>query len=756
MADNTLNINSTGLVGDNAQPLDLSKISFGGGAANNPLPSSNGLTPSTPGLVINSAPQNNPVQYPFVGMNGDTLFSNPQQFFAAGGKQDFSNVTTYNPNSVSQPDANTQFYKFSNSPNIYQNKGYQAPASTGGGSVPPPNTPVSGSLINGGNVNADGSPYQGTSVNPNNQTNSSALGSAPVTNNDIQTLLQKNLDSQDAIIQQVVSAINDPAYAQAQSQALGAQQELSNFDTSVQGGMSNIMKKPIALEFQQGQEAALTRDSAFTRSSLANQANYYQNVLTNANTTRQQKIQAASFMYDASRNKLSDTVNLYKSTAPENIGTNYNPATGLLTATMRNPLTGAVSVQALGNIGAQKSYTTTNISQLPDGSTVFVGVDAMGNVTTQPLFDAAGQPVAATGNNSVTTPSSLSGAFPTGAQQQPNSAAAVNNVSGLKANGQFVSYNDPMQSLAATAQDIANKQAGQTSTGLNGNSTLSQFVNTWITGNPNKTGGYTAKDVAATLQQYGVSNASPNTPIGTLSPVALAAAIAKHETGFTVNQNGGQVAGAQTSAPQNVTPEYIQQVVGTLPPQLQSAVNYLPDGTPFFDGNRLADTTQIKLAQVYQSKTGIPYIDKGNAEKLNAIADTQKNLSDFSKLADQVLSGGIVGKATNWLTLGLGNILGSTAITNFNSFRTAAVNAMQSLGSNAGGSFRITQSEINTAVNNLPKSTDNREQADAKITALDKQLNNWLTQIIPGYKPSTASAGGVDYTAALNQLAGAQ
>lgn len=708
-------------------------------------------------LPINTAAKANPVSYPFNGMNGDTLFSNPQQFFQAGGKQDFSNVTTYNPNAASGPASNVQFYKFSNSPNIYQNKNYQATPANGGninntGSIPAPSytgTGGSASISDGTIDPATGQPYSTVSINPDNQTGSTTLGSQPVTNNDIQSILQKNLDSQDAIIQQVTSAMTDPAYAKAQMDAMNAGQAVSNNDVALQGGMADVMKKPIGLEFQQGQEAAITRDNAFTRSSLVNQANYYQNVLNNANTTRQQKIQAASFMYDASRNKLSDTINLYKATAPENIGTNYNPATGLLTATMRNPLTGQVTVQPLGNIGAQKAYTTTNISQLPDGSTVFVGVDAMGNVTTHPLFDAGGQPVSTSGQ-SITTPSSLNGSFPQGAQTA-GSAALVNNVSGLKdpTTGKFASYSDPMQSLAATAQDIANKQAGHTSSGLNGNSTLSQFVNTWITGNPNKQGGYTANDVAGTLAQYGVSGVTGNTPIGTLSPVALAAAIAKHETGFTVNQGA-----SQASAPQQITPEYIQHVVQTLPPQLQSSVNYLPDGTPFFDGNRLADTTQIKLAQTYQSKTGIPYIDKGNAEKLNSIATTQKNLQDFQTLADNTLGSGILGKATNWASLSLQSLFGGTTLNNFNSFRTAAVNAMQSLGSNAGGSFRLTQSEINTAVNNLPTINDSKQQADSKITALGKQLNNWLTQIIPGYKPPTASAGGVDYTAALNQLAG--
>lgn len=47
-----------------------------------------------------------------------------------------------------------------------------------------------------------------------------------------------------------------------------ANNTLNNFDVSVEGGLKNIMQKPIALEFQQGQKRALTEDAAFTRSSL--------------------------------------------------------------------------------------------------------------------------------------------------------------------------------------------------------------------------------------------------------------------------------------------------------------------------------------------------------------------------------------------------------------------------------------------------------------------------------------------------------
>ena len=117
------------------------------------------------------------------------------------------------------------------------------------------------------------------------------------------------------------------------------------------------------------------------------------------------------------------------------------------------------------------------------------------------------------------------GGFPAGAQNDPTGAAAVNNVSGLKgADGKFIVYNSPQESMQATINDIQAKIDGNTKTGLNANSTLDQFAKTW-TGEPNPN--YTGADLAATL---GVSS---NTTIGQVGAQNLAAAVARAETGYT-------------------------------------------------------------------------------------------------------------------------------------------------------------------------------------------------------------------------------
>lgn len=111
-----------------------------------------------------------------------------------------------------------------------------------------------------------------------------------------------------------------------------------------------------------------------------------------------------------------------------------------------------------------------------------------------------------------------------------NKAIDVNNVSGLKdASGNFAQYDTIEESLAATEADIKAKQTGNTRTGLNANSSLSQFNSVW-TGETNP--GYTGKDLAKYLNSNGYKNITENTTIGSIKSKDLTAAVAHFETGY--------------------------------------------------------------------------------------------------------------------------------------------------------------------------------------------------------------------------------
>ncbi|MGI8470299.1 MAG: hypothetical protein ACR2N3_17810 [Pyrinomonadaceae bacterium] len=107
----------------------------------------------------------------------------------------------------------------------------------------------------------------------------------PTSPSDVNSLLQQN----NSIAKQYAGSFaQTPELTQAAQDVNQSKATLRNFDTSLQGGIQNIMKQPIALEFQQGQESALNRDASFTRSSLANSLSAYSDNLS----VLQQKQQA--------------------------------------------------------------------------------------------------------------------------------------------------------------------------------------------------------------------------------------------------------------------------------------------------------------------------------------------------------------------------------------------------------------------------------------------------------------------------------
>jgi hypothetical protein len=211
---------------------------------------------------------------------------------------------------------------------------------------------------------------------------------------------------------------------------------------------------------------------------------------------------------------------------------------------------------------------------------------------------------------------------------------------------------------------------------------------------------------------------------------AVAQNLSKRQVNASSNNVGTMVANG--ASPQQI----IQQVVSSLPQPLQQAVKYLPDGTPYLDGNQIT-SAQIPMAQ-NASKAGIPYINNESSTKLQVITTTQKNLQDFQALADSSLSSaGWGAQYLNYAGLVAGNIGGGTQLNDFNSYRTAAINAIQSLGTGQGSGFRLNQYEINVAIDNLPTATDTKAQADRKIADLSSQMNQWISTIVPGWVSPT-------------------
>lgn len=133
---------------------------------------------------------------------------------------------------------------------------------------------------------------------------------------------------------------------------------------------------------------------AFIRGQQAVQDRKYQAQLALLQGERKDKLDAAKFLYDANRNNLSDTISLYKSTAPENIGTHIDEATGTMYVVTKNPLTGEVSTMNAGNVGAGKKYTSTSIQTDPvTNQMLFVGVKPDGSIETKALTQGGEKPL---------------------------------------------------------------------------------------------------------------------------------------------------------------------------------------------------------------------------------------------------------------------------------------------------------------------------------------------------------------------------
>jgi hypothetical protein len=104
------------------------------------------------------------------------------------------------------------------------------------------------------------------------------------------------------------------------------------------------------MQFITGQLASNERRYTQQRNTLVRQ-------LQSETASRQQKLDAAKFLYDANRNSLADTITLYNATKPDNIGNIVDPVTGEMTVIMQNPVTGEVTRKNVGQVQTPARWT---------------------------------------------------------------------------------------------------------------------------------------------------------------------------------------------------------------------------------------------------------------------------------------------------------------------------------------------------------------------------------------------------------------
>jgi murein DD-endopeptidase MepM/ murein hydrolase activator NlpD len=127
--------------------------------------------------------------------------------------------------------------------------------------------------------------------------------------------------------------------------------QLNNLDSSYERGINAILDNPeTVMRVAMGEQDVLDRQYTQKRNNLVRQ-------LQSETSSRQQKLEAAKFLYDATRNRLSDTIQLMQATAPESIANSVDSVTGEMTVIMRNPLTGEITRRNLGQVQTPQKWT---------------------------------------------------------------------------------------------------------------------------------------------------------------------------------------------------------------------------------------------------------------------------------------------------------------------------------------------------------------------------------------------------------------
>lgn len=743
------------------QPLDLQKaLSSGGLSTDNPglvgpAQSSFGPANSTPqtGNITTQGLQNGGLQLNSVGgpkttvhtvptdlsanyglnqstvyrKNDNYAFSNPDEFFKDAGVNSFGGLSfdnTYNPGA-----------------NNFSGSGALSNVSTEGyGAYGNPSTGL------------DSQPTQNISLDPSSNTDTNNLSQPPTTNEDIYSVINDNFKQQQTLIQKTLDAINNNPAIDIQNAAL-------NLDQSYREGSQNIMAKPIPLEFQQGQQAALSRDYGIQASGLAN-------LLTSANTSQQQKLQGLQFAFDSSKSSLSNIIDLYTKVAPQNIGTQYNPNTGDLYTITKSPLNGQVQVALAANIGPQKSYTSTNVVTDPlTGGLIFIGTRADGSVEEKPL-GAGGTGTTDAGNapygGTITAPPIQSAGVNTAAQLlnyyvTGNANKAAGYVPAALAQA-GINPNTPISQLQGKVPQLAaavaknesgyNPQTGQFSPNIPLDKNVGARTN-----NPGNILWSTAKSLGYDTQFGATAYKSSNgyTYARFSSPQvgfdALQSYLQSHIGGGQVASTGGvQTASSNTSGGQQpqVT---LNQIQNAAPLPIKSSIAQTSDGNFYIDMSKIDSAGSAAANNFYAQMhaAGIP-ITKVTGDQASTLKNIDTSKTDLQAAVNQILpylpggalardlGGGLLNKVAGKLQVGARG----TAVASYNSFRTTAIQTLRAAAGSAG--LRINEAEILQSVaNDIPTDSDTQAVAQQKIANVLTQLQSVQNSIL-GMSHGTSSS----------------
>lgn len=552
-----------------------------------------------------------------------------------------------------------------------------------------------------------------------------------------------------------------------QNQAITAQNQASELNTSVLGANANIMKQPIALEFQQGQEAAVTRDAAFQSSALANTAQATTSQAQLAETQRQANLAAALQAAGYSQQQIS----------------NY----------MQQEQIAAAQTQVVQSGGNFIRYTfdangnpvsETNLGPTPE-NIVQVGVDANG--FPQYVDQNTGRAVSIGGTPTTTGSGSSSSSTAYTSPNQPGVVGGYDLGAGI-AMGPYANASGSDSTNYNYAQEVG--QIAAKMPAFTNAASIQQYI-----AQTNPQSPVTGAMIASSANKYGVNPAVLTAVLQQESSLGTAGAGAKTfnpgnvgnvNSGATVNYGSWQAGvdataanlasrylGTPSSTPQTTTASApasaggapatpapvtgaslnqgpVQQAVAQIAPlaaPYAQTLNGIP-GAVYVD---LSKTTNLptpyqaaiasSVATAQANGAHLVALDATGVSQAKSIDEAKNILDQFQTVSNQVLgngAGALVSGIFNSLSkIHVGSSTRATEVAQFDSLRDQLVQYAKTLSASpdSSASARVTVGLINQAVQSLPTIHSSSEQATTQINAAYGYLTNALQEIIP-YAPT--------------------
>lgn len=215
------------------------------------------------------------------------------------------------------------------------------------------------------------------------------------------------------------------------------------------------------------------------------------------------------------------------------------------------------------------------------------------------------------------------------------------------------------------------------------------------------------------------------------------------DTGTVFNTATGQMAGQGSGAILNGTVQPGHSGV----PIVDNNTKTTSSGIPYVDGTTLTGD-QSSEAQLEAAKLGIPYLGSASASALNSIEAARTNLQNIATTISDAgtTPGNIIEKAGDLI---LYPVEGATqsgdygpTVAAYNTYRSAAIKALQAVAGGTGSGLRINQAEIQMSIqNDIPQLTDTAETANKKMAIMDSLLDSNESQLVGGSAYQKFSSG---------------